>query len=89
MLKEAISVRERNIVDIVKIDNADSVTIDKFMDVIAHYMESQYSSPGGSKIPVIVFYSVYQILVNEMKRYDSCILKDLGFHTTSDRTSKS
>lgn len=89
MLKEAIAVRERNTVAIEKIDDADHITIERFMEVITSYMETQYSSPGGSKIPVIVFYTVYEILVNEMKRYDNCTLKEMGFHTTSDRTSKS
>ncbi len=52
-------------------------------------MYSTYQIPGGSKIPVIVFYSIYQVLIKELKRYEGCNLKELGYHTTSDRTSKS
>jgi DNA (cytosine-5)-methyltransferase 1 len=32
---------------------------------------------------------MYQIIINEISRYDNCILKDLGSHTASDRSSKS
>ena len=31
----------------------------------------------------------YELFMKELKRYEGCFLKELGFHTTSDRTSKS
>lgn len=89
LLKKAIQIREDNKVEIIKINNPDHVSIDKLMSVLMDYMKSQYSVSGGSKIPVIIFYSIYQILINELKRYDNCTLKELGFHTTCDKTSKS
>jgi DNA (cytosine-5)-methyltransferase 1 len=89
LLKKSIKIREDNRVEIIKINNPDHVSIDKLMSVLMDYMKSQYSVSGGSKIPVIVFYSIYQILINELKRYENCTLKDLGFHTTCDKTSKS
>jgi DNA (cytosine-5)-methyltransferase 1 len=36
-----------------------------------------------------LFYSIYQVLVKELSRFNGCTLEELGFHTTSDRTSKS
>jgi DNA (cytosine-5)-methyltransferase 1 len=89
LLKKSIKIREDNKVEIIKINNPDHVSIDKLMSVLMDYMKSQYSVSGGSKIPVIIFYSIYQILINELKRYDNCTLKELGFHTTCDKTSKS
>mgnify|MGYP006410250799 FL=1 len=89
LLRESITIRENNKVDIVKIDNPDHVSIDKLMDTLMVYMKCQYTVSGGSKIPVIIFYSIYQLLINELKRYNNCTLKDLGFHTTCDKTSKS
>ena len=89
LLKKSIQIREDNKVEIIKINNPDHVSIDKLMSVLMDYMKSQYSVSGGSKIPVIIFYSIYQILINELKRYDNCTLKELGFHTTCDKTSKS
>ena len=89
LLKESIDVRERNKIEIVKIDRPDLVPIDRLMSELIDYMTSQFSISGGSKIPVIIFYSIYQILIKELKRYENCTLKELGFHTTCDRTSKS
>jgi DNA (cytosine-5)-methyltransferase 1 len=89
LLKKSIEIRENNKVEIIPIENPDTITIESFINYISEYMYSTYQIPGGSKIPVIVFYSIYQVLINELKRYEGCKLKELGYHTTSDRTSKS
>ena len=52
-------------------------------------MYSLYKTHGGSKLPVLAFYAIYQLLIDEIKRYENCTLEDLGSHTASDRTSKS
>jgi DNA (cytosine-5)-methyltransferase 1 len=39
-------------------------------------------------LPVLAFYSLYQIITKEISRYNNCELKQLGNHTASDKTSK-
>ena len=48
-----------------------------------------YKTFGGSKLPVLAFYSIYQILIKELARYKNTSLKALSSHTTSDKTSNS
>ncbi len=89
LLKKSIDIREKNKVEISPLSNPEKLTIDIVIKSFTDFMYTNYTIPGGSKIPVIIFYTVYQILIDELKRYENCKLKDLGYHTTSDRTSKS
>ena len=89
ILTKSIEIRENNKVEISPLTNSESLTIEKIMMILSKYMYKTYNKRGGSKIPVLIIYSIYEILIEELKRYSNCSLKELGFHTTSDRTSKS
>lgn len=82
-------IREKNKVDVVKIENSDSITISQVIETLEHFFERNFNISGGSKLPVLTFYSIYSILCEELKRFDGCSLGQLGSHTSSDRTSKS
>lgn len=89
LLNYCIQIRENNKVEIKKIDNPESLTIDIILNLLSTYFHQNYKIPGGSKLPVISFYTIYEILVVELKRFEECELIEMGFHTTSDKTSKS
>lgn len=89
IINQLIDLREKNKVDINPISNPDLITIESFMDVLKKFMNETYTISGGSKIPVIAFYSIYEVLMHELKRFEGCELKPLGYHTTCDQTSKS
>lgn len=89
ILNELINVREKNKIELKPLENPESLTIDKLIIIFERYMNSSYQISGGSKIPVILFYSTYQVLIQELSRYKNCYLGELGFHTTSDKTSNS
>ena len=89
ILNSSILIRKKNVIEISPISNPDSITIDNITSVLESYFKENYHVSGGSKLPVISFYSIYQILIKEMRRFDGCILGDLGSHTSSDRTSNS
>ena len=38
-------------------------------------------------MPVLAFYAIYRILIQEVGRYKNCKVKKIGSHTASDRTS--
>ena len=89
LLLFGIEIREKNKVDVVKIENSDLITINQVIQLLEVYFERNYKISGGSKLPVITFYSIYSILCEELKRFEGCKLGELGSHTSSDRTSKS
>jgi len=88
LLTFAVDIRERNKVVISPIKNPDKISIEKVMDVISEFLAINFKMPGGSKLPVLVFHSIYSVLINEMKRYDGCVLGKLGSHTSADLRSK-
>lgn len=63
--------------------------ITKIVEAISQHINYHYSVSGAARIPVVVIYSVYQLLMNDVKRYDGKRLAPLGLHTTADLRSKS
>lgn len=76
-------------IKIIPLKNKDSVTIAQIISMLDAHFQHNYKTHGASKMPVLAFYAIYQILILELKRYEKCVLKILGSHTASDRTSKS
>ena len=89
LFKKVIDIQKQNIITIEPIKNPDILTIDKIITLLDKQFSYNYHTSYGSKLPVIAFYSIYTILIDELSRYSDCTLKELGSHTASDRTSKS
>jgi len=89
ILNGAILLRKKNKVEIKKIDNAEELFISNILSLLREQFGFNYKTHGGSKLPVLAFYAIYEILIQEMGRYEDCSLAPLGKHTASDRTSKS
>lgn len=89
LFKKIIQLQEANQVDIQPLENPEKLTILKIIDMLDKQFMFNYKTFGGSKLPVLAFYSIYQIIIDEISRYNDCTLKELGSHTASDRTSKS
>ena len=89
LLRRIILIQEKNKVTITKLRNPEKLSIARLVDALSCHFSFNYKTHGGSKLPVIAFYSIYQIIINEVNRYKDCSLKEMGSHTTSDRTSKS
>lgn len=85
-IKDEMKKNQISITPLAVKDNLDILNIISLLDLHFH---SNYRSFGASKLPVIAFYAIYQILIKELKRYENCNLKTLGSHTASDKTSKS
>jgi len=88
LLNGAILFRKNNQVKIGKLKKSDVVFIVNIVDLLDEHFSFNYKTHGGSKLPVLAFYSIYTILVKELGRYKNCKLAPLGSHTASDRTSK-
>jgi len=89
LFRQIIVIQQKNKVTITPIKNPDSLTISKAISLLDSHFSYNYNTFGGSKLPVIAFYAMYEILIKELSRYDNSELKPLGSHTASDRTSKS
>ncbi len=89
LFKQVIKVQKEDIVEIQPLENPEFLTISKIVNLLDMQFSFNYKTFGGSKLPVLAFYSIYQIIIKEISRYSGCILKNLGSHTASDRTSKS
>ncbi len=89
LLSRSIEIREKNKIILSPLSNPEKVTVSKLVSSLKKYFHINYNTSGGSKIPVITYYTIYELLLKEVKRYDSYSLEELGSHTTSDRTSKS
>lgn len=89
LFKQINKIQEENKVEIQPLTNPEKLTISKIINLLDKQFSFNYQTSYGSKLPVIAFYSIYQIIINEISRYNDCTLKELGSHTASDRTSKS
>jgi len=86
---QIIELQKQNQVTIEPLENPEKLTITQIMNILDKQFKFKYKTFGGSKLPVLAFYSIYQILIHEISRYKNSSLKELGSHTASDRTSKS
>lgn len=89
ILHQAILVRERSRIKVIPLKKPERLSIQEAIEGLAIHFNTNYQTAGGSKLPVLAFYAIYQILLSEIKRYENCILLELGSHTASDKTSKS
>jgi DNA (cytosine-5)-methyltransferase 1 len=87
LLNKVIILRNKNKVKIVVLKDADKFSIENIIDCLNEHFSFNYKIAGGSKLPVLAFYAVYQLLIKELKRFDRCLLSPLGSHTACDRTS--
>ena len=88
LLNGGIEYRENNKIEIHRIESNDA-QISVILELLEECFTTNYSTHGGSKLPVIAFYAMYSLIVPEMGRYSGAVLLPLGSHTASDRTSKS
>lgn len=89
LLNKVIEINEQSKVIITPLVNPDRISINNIIEALNSHFKSNYGTHGGSKLPVIAFYSIYQCLIEELDRYKDCCLGKLAKHTASDKTSKS
>jgi DNA (cytosine-5)-methyltransferase 1 len=88
LFKQVIKIQEENKIEIQPLKSPEKLTILKIIDLLDKQFSFDYKTSYGSKLPVLAFYSIYKIIINEISRYNNCILKPLGSHTASDRNIK-
>lgn len=89
LLFNVILETKKHEIKITKLENPDKLQILDIIKMLSEHFFYNYHIFGGAKLPVIAFYAIYMSLLQDIKRYEGCHLKELGFHTTCDTTSKS
>ncbi|MGL5061650.1 MAG: hypothetical protein ACRC62_16900 [Microcoleus sp.] len=89
ILNKVIDVQAQSIVNVAKLVNPDTLNILSIISCLEEHFSTKYQVRGGSKLPVLAIYAAYKSLLDEVKRYENCILAPLGSHTASDLTSRS
>jgi len=87
LFKRIMIFQKKNLIKITPLNNPENLTISRLIKALNIHFSFDYKTFGGSKLPVIAFYVLYSIILKEVNRYEDCILKKLGSHTASDRTS--
>ena len=82
-------IKKSNKIEIKKIKKENQFTVRDIIKKLDIYFYYKFKVAGGSKIPVICFYTLIKQLMSQISRYKNMSLKKLGYHTTSDLTSKS
>lgn len=76
---------------LVNVQVAGRVTIAKIIDAIGRHIRYNYGRGvvGTARLPVLAVYSVYNLLMSDVKRYSGKTLLPLASHTSPDYRSKS
>lgn len=69
---------------------SEDLIIARIVEAVHQHISRSYSTRSGvARIPVVAIYSVYQLLVRDVRRYQGKELMPLTSHTTADLRSKS
>lgn len=61
-------------------------SIAEIIDLLTKHF-AQTNQVGTARLPVLAIYSVYQVIIKEIGRYENKILQPLGSHTSADLRS--
>jgi DNA (cytosine-5)-methyltransferase 1 len=86
LLQLLIIQREQNKVEINPLAKKSKYSIAEIIDLLTKHF-AQTSQVGTARLPVLAIYSVYQIIVKEVGRYEEKTLQPLGSHTSADLRS--
>lgn len=82
-------IKEKNIVILVPLEDPETLSVDIIYKGLKKLINKKYEKSGGSKLPVLVIYSIMKVFCKELKRYKGCEVKELGSHLSPDSRSKS
>lgn len=77
---------EQTKINIIKIDKG--TTISSIVDALKTHFFNKYSVSGASRLPVVALYSIYQILINDISRFENKRLLPLRSHISPDARAK-
>ena len=64
-----------------------NLTIAKIIEAVAEHFFYRYSVGGAARLPVLAIFAVYQLLVQDVRKYEGKTLAPLESHTSPDSRS--
>lgn len=83
-LAQLIRLREKNSITLATPRN---LTISQILHLLEQHFGASYQYEGASRLPVLAIYSIYEVLMQEVKRFEGKQLLSLESHTSADRRS--
>lgn len=80
--------REKLLIPISLTTRRKKITLESIVEGLRYHFFRKYKVAGASRLPVIAIYSIYQILLNDVARYQNKKLLPLKSHVASDIKSK-
>ncbi len=71
-----------------RIEVTSDLTIARIIEAVSQHIRYDYSVAGTARLPVVAIYSVYNLLMSDVKKYEGKILAPLESHTSPDSRSK-
>ncbi|MBF4473929.1 MAG: DNA (cytosine-5-)-methyltransferase [Methanobacterium formicicum] len=88
IFKISLIEKSKKVVDLVNpIQSESDFNISDIINSLNNHFYFDYKSRGASILPVIAIYSLYEVLINEISRFDRKYLDELQSHTSCDRSS--
>ena len=78
---------DKNVILVNPIEKETKMTIEEIMNALKEHFYFKYKSRGASILPVIALYSIYECIIDELKRFDGMSLDQKESHNSSDRSS--
>ncbi len=88
ILKSLNEIKKRNQIILKPLISPEKLSLDNIFSGLETLVNKKYSSAGGSKIPVLICYSLLNIFCEEVDRYKNCYVKKMGSHLSPDFRSK-
>lgn len=70
-------------------DFSGDLTISKIVEAVNQHFRYKYQVSGAARLPVLAIYTVYELLLQDVRRYDGKKLVPLETHTSPDSRSES
>jgi len=71
-----------------RVDVSSDLTIARIIDAVNQHIRFDYGIAGAARLPVVAIYSVYNLLMSDVRKYEGKILAPLESHTSPDFRSK-
>jgi len=71
-----------------RVEVSSDLTIARIVDSVSQHIRYDYGIAGAARLPVVVIYAVYNLLMSDVKKYDGKTLAPLESHTSPDFRSK-
>lgn len=79
--------KDKTVILVNPIKKENCLTIHEIMEALYSHFYFSYKSRGAAILPVVALYSVYQCIIEELKRFEGKSLDKLASHNSCDRSS--